>query len=169
MFLIFSSSVRNIWILYSSSSDYRFEAQNSYKLPNELHYVENNGYTNTSRQVYIKGKLQGAPQKYILVCSQLSLLLLLNRFWRCVCVFGTPCISFQIHHIQNLPFITSEGEPEYPSSLTLYGSEGLFEERHSHTLGTYRILPNVTQNQRPVWKNVRFNVYLFFGGNLHTV
>ena len=84
------------------------------------------------------------------------------RFW------DTLYIIIHTSHLE-LTLYTSEGEPEYPSSLTLYGSEGLFEERHSHTLGTYRILPNVTQNQRPVWKNVRFNVYLFFGGNFHTV
>ena len=40
----------------------------------------------------------------------------------------------------------------------------LLKNGHYNKLGVYKILRNITKNDRPVWKHIIFDYYLFFGG-----
>lgn len=63
-----------------------------------------------------------------------------------------------------------EGKASLPDGFSLEVSkkaeDALLKNGHYNKLGVYRILRNITKNDRPVWKHIIFDYYLFFGGKV---
>ena len=59
-----------------------------------------------------------------------------------------------------------DGGPKYPDTLTVFG-KGESAEIHGHKFGIYRIVPGLLQNNKPVWKHIMANSYIFFFGTFY--
>ena len=56
----------------------------------------------------------------------------------------------------------------YPEAVTLNADWSAFDDQY-YSMGTYRMLPNVTQLGRPVWKNEMYQRYLFMSQSFNWV